>query len=208
MDDGELLEWFEVTQGLRQACVLSPLLFNIFFAAVMEVVLQRFSEDDTILEDLLITIRLIVFLDEGRGGRTGRDTAGPGAAGGVGNTVCRPCWDRVRIASRASENDDGFCEGIRCVWLDRVGEEDGDSPDAGTGEGAAAGGDTNTASAGAGDRSSRPEEQPGPPVRIPWRPQYRRRQPHARYQPPHQNRLGMPKEFLHRTLRQAKRAIK
>ena len=58
MDDGELSGWFEVTQGLRQECVLSPLLFNIFFAAVIEVVLQRFSEDDIILENL-------VFLDEG-----------------------------------------------------------------------------------------------------------------------------------------------
>ena len=57
MDGGKLSEWFEVTQGLRQGRVLSPLLFNIFFAAVMEVILQRFSEDDTILEDLVFSRR-------------------------------------------------------------------------------------------------------------------------------------------------------
>ena len=44
-DDGRCSEWFEVAQGLRQACVLSPLLFNVFFAAILLITLERFSED-------------------------------------------------------------------------------------------------------------------------------------------------------------------
>ena len=64
MDDGELSDWSEVTQGLRQGCVLSALLFNIFFAAAIEIVLVRFSEDDTILKDL-------VYFEEEAGVRAG-----------------------------------------------------------------------------------------------------------------------------------------
>ena len=52
-DDGQCSEWFEVAQELPQGCVLSPLLFNVFFAAILLVALERFSKGAGILADLI-----------------------------------------------------------------------------------------------------------------------------------------------------------
>ena len=52
-DDGVCSDWLVVEEELRQGCALSPLLLNIFFAAVLNVVLQRFNEDPAILAELV-----------------------------------------------------------------------------------------------------------------------------------------------------------
>ena len=52
-DDGVCSDWFDVDQGLRQGRVRSPLLFNIFFSAVLTVVLQRSREESAILAELV-----------------------------------------------------------------------------------------------------------------------------------------------------------
>lgn len=76
--DVELTEWFEVTQGLQKRCMLSLLLFNIFFAGALETVLMRFSEDRIVLKDI-----------SGRGNveRDG-ETSGTLIKSGVGDAIC------------------------------------------------------------------------------------------------------------------------
>ena len=69
LDDGGFSAWFNVCQGLRQGCVVSPLLFNIFFSAVIIiiVVLQRFTAGLVIVYDL-------VYLDDAPESEDGRPT--------------------------------------------------------------------------------------------------------------------------------------
>ena len=53
LDDKVCSGWFAVEQGLRQRCVLAPVLFNIFFAAVINVASTRFKADKGIMNALV-----------------------------------------------------------------------------------------------------------------------------------------------------------
>ena len=49
--DGKVGEWFEVVLGLRQGCVIAPLLFNIFFACVVkltELLIAKGNVDESV----------------------------------------------------------------------------------------------------------------------------------------------------------------
>ena len=53
LDDRVCSRWFAVEQGLRQGCVLAPLPFNIFFAAVINLASTRFKADKGIMNALV-----------------------------------------------------------------------------------------------------------------------------------------------------------
>ena len=58
LNGGRMSEWFEVGQDLRQGCVLAPILFNIFFTAVLNTAEERLRADPQVEADL-VSIRSI-----------------------------------------------------------------------------------------------------------------------------------------------------
>ena len=82
LDDRVCSRWFAVEQGLRQGCVLAPLLFSIFFAAVINLASTRFKADKGIM-DALVHLRK----KRGAGGR-GEATVGESA-------LAAPLWGMI-----------------------------------------------------------------------------------------------------------------
>ena len=58
---GRLSEWFPISQGVRQGCVLSPWLFNVFMDRIMREVKDRLQGG---VHLIATTVQILLFADD------------------------------------------------------------------------------------------------------------------------------------------------
>ena len=91
VDDEECSDRCDIGQGLRQGCVLAPLLFNMVFTAVLRVAEKRFLAN-AVITDNMVQVQRKKENGEKKGiSRTGKVDGRGGEGGGdakiVGNAV-------------------------------------------------------------------------------------------------------------------------
>ena len=127
LDDGECSDTLDV--GLRQGCVFAPLLFNMFFTAVLRVAEKRFLADAAIT-DYMVQLQKKGERREERHftHRQSRRAEGEGGGGAetVGYAVRGRCGHRIAITRRAGEDDDGDRDCVLAVRADGLRGENRD----------------------------------------------------------------------------------
>ena len=119
LDDRVYSRWFAVEQGLCQGCMLAPLLFNIFFAAVVNVASTRFKADKGIM-DALVHLRK----KRGAGGRGGATVGESALATPLSGILYA---DDAGIVSQSPEQLRkmmGVIVVVGGVWPHRIGGQD------------------------------------------------------------------------------------